>query len=289
MGDGPIGPVAHASEKALSSLGEDRAGVLWIAEAYVVRDAFVQATAALERSNGLRVATGVVNPYSRHPAVLAMAIGTLQESYPGRFVLGLGSGESSWISALGLDPARPLSEVRAAVEFIRTLEAGKPATLESPSTTSSEMRIPRSLTVPELPIVIGGGGPRMLELAARKADGILLPFYNGVIDSIRECTAIYQRAQRLASPSIGSVAQCFVTGPWMRPEGRSSVERLVERMARLGDPPAAVPVALELTHPDALIETFEGTGIDEVAIVTPYQAVVDIAQFVEGASPSPRS
>jgi 5,10-methylenetetrahydromethanopterin reductase len=72
----------------------------------IAHDPYVTLTLAAEATISLQLATGVTNPYTRHPSVTAGAITTLQVVTNGRCVLGIGRGDSA-LAHLGLAPAPP--------------------------------------------------------------------------------------------------------------------------------------------------------------------------------------
>jgi 5,10-methylenetetrahydromethanopterin reductase len=97
-------------------------GGVWVADSHhVFRDAFAALALCAERTRTIRLATGVSNPVTRHPAALAGAIATIDELSGGRAVLGIGVGESAVRNA-GLVPAS-LAELERAVEELRAAPA----------------------------------------------------------------------------------------------------------------------------------------------------------------------
>src|SRR4051794_37068257 len=74
-------------------------------------DVYVAAALAAEATKTLLLATAVTNPYTRHPATAAAAAATLQAESSGRFVLGLGRGDSA-LAHIGLAPV-PLRQFEA--------------------------------------------------------------------------------------------------------------------------------------------------------------------------------
>src|SRR4051794_16392921 len=62
---------------------------VWVAETRLTRDAFVPMAAIAEATSTLRVASGIVNTYTRNPVVLAISFLGLEELAPGRIVMGL--------------------------------------------------------------------------------------------------------------------------------------------------------------------------------------------------------
>lgn len=134
---------------------------MWIADSQsVFRDAFASLTLCAAATERIRIASGVTNPVTRHPAVLAGFFATLAELSAGRAVLGIGAGESS-VRTLGRGPAK-LDEVERCVTAVRALLAGDAA-----GGTRMSWRAPR------VPIVVAASAPRMLELAGRVGDGVL--------------------------------------------------------------------------------------------------------------------
>ena len=69
-------------------------------------DPYILLALAASATDRLKLATGVTNPLTRHPAATATAIATVQAASKGRAVLGIGRGDSS-LAHLGLTPANP--------------------------------------------------------------------------------------------------------------------------------------------------------------------------------------
>ena len=73
----------------------------------------------------IKLGTGIVNVYSRSPAVLAMAAATLDEISGGRFIMGIGTSGANVIEGLhGRKYEKPLTQVRDVIRVVRTLLAG---------------------------------------------------------------------------------------------------------------------------------------------------------------------
>ena len=68
---------------------------VWLAESFHSRDLIVQATAVAAATENIEIALGIVNPYNRHPAQIAMAVADLEELAGPRVTLGLGAAWSS--------------------------------------------------------------------------------------------------------------------------------------------------------------------------------------------------
>jgi len=90
-------------------------GSAWIIEDYFHPGAYALAAAAAAVTARLAIGLGVVNPYTRHPALLAMETAALAGIAPGRVVLGLGSSNRHWIEAQMGIPFKAPSAVCASV------------------------------------------------------------------------------------------------------------------------------------------------------------------------------
>jgi coenzyme F420-dependent glucose-6-phosphate dehydrogenase len=142
-----------------------------------------------EATERIRVGTGVTCPTTRvHPAIVAQAAATTAAMLPGRFWLGVGSGENLNEHILG--DRWPQTAVRQemleeAVEVIRKLWQGG---LQSYHGKHYRVENARIYTLPEKPppVIVASAGKRATELAGRIGDGMfgLVPDA-GVIKSFR--------------------------------------------------------------------------------------------------------
>ncbi len=81
---------------------------LWSGETPNGPDGFTTLSMAIAVTERMRLATGIVNPFTRGPAVLAQTAATLQEASGGRFVLGLGASSNVIVERFnGLEFTRP--------------------------------------------------------------------------------------------------------------------------------------------------------------------------------------
>jgi len=142
-------------------------GHLWIGDSHLIwREAYVNMAAAALSTSRVTLGTGVTNPLTRHPSVVASAFATLEELAPRRFIVGIGLGDSS-VETMGMKPAR-LADFEQAVRQIRGLMAGSEVELDT-----GKIRL-KHPTKNALPIYVAASGPKMLELAGRIADGVII-------------------------------------------------------------------------------------------------------------------
>jgi 5,10-methylenetetrahydromethanopterin reductase len=172
LGLPPAAPAAELLELAVEAerLGY---GWLWVNDERLERDPFTLLAAMAERTERIRLGPGVTNPYSRHPALVATAMATLDELSRGRAVLGLGAGGTNH-RALAIERTAPAVALREAIELIRALWAGAAASVDGRVVRAHEARLDFAPPRPELPIYVGARGPRVLELAGALADGVIV-------------------------------------------------------------------------------------------------------------------
>ncbi len=153
-----------AAERGLESV--------WIHDSYFERDAVTYASAIASQVGGLRVGLGALNPYTRHPVVLAMTVSALDAMAPGRISLALGSALPLRLAQMGIpySPAEAPERVARAIDDLRTLWRGERL---PPGVAGVPPLQPMFPPVHRVPIFIAGYRTPMVELAGRKADGYL--------------------------------------------------------------------------------------------------------------------
>jgi 5,10-methylenetetrahydromethanopterin reductase len=161
-----IGTAVAQAERA-EGLGWD--GITFTDSQNLVGDPFVAVALAAAATDTLRFATGVTNAYTRHPAALANVAATVQETSGGRFVLGIGRGDTA-LFHLGLDPM-PVARFTAAVTDLQTYLAN--GTIDCDGRASRLGFLDRCKQ-PKVPLDVAASGPRMIEFAARIAEQVTL-------------------------------------------------------------------------------------------------------------------
>lgn len=130
-------------------------GSLWFGESFG-REAFAHAALLLCSTDTLVIGTGIANMYARDPVAMANGGRTLDEAWPGRFILGIGVSHVPSTHLRGHKYERPVARTRA---YLDALE-------EAPWRVSAGGDPP-----PMPPIVLAALGPRMLELARDRTAG----------------------------------------------------------------------------------------------------------------------
>jgi phthiodiolone/phenolphthiodiolone dimycocerosates ketoreductase len=136
-------------------------------------EAMAVAAAAAALTRNVPIATSVVDTVRRHPSLLAQTALTLDHISRGRFILGLGSGETENTVPYGFDFSRAVSRFEESLELIRLLwETDGAVDFKGQFYELHHARLdtePYDGRFP--PIWIGASGPRMLDITGRHADG----------------------------------------------------------------------------------------------------------------------
>jgi 5,10-methylenetetrahydromethanopterin reductase len=147
----------------------------WVAEEYYLRDAMVTITAMASSTFRLKLAMGVVNPYTRNPALAAMSLTTLNEIANGRVIFGLGSSAKVWIEdQMGIPMGNRLKVMREYITILRDLLNGNKVTFSGEYFKFKDVALRNKPVYPHVPIYVAAVGPRMLQLAGEIADGVVL-------------------------------------------------------------------------------------------------------------------
>ena len=184
-------------------------GILVVDSQNLSGDSYVALTAMALATKSIGLGTGVTNPVTRHPAVTASAIAAIQRLSEGRAVLGIGRGDSA-LAHLGKAPAK----VKTLERYIQALQgylrreavdfdelnfseqvAPDVATLGLADTPSASQLKWLNAGDPKVPVEVASTGPRVIELAAKNADRVVLALGAGVerlkwgVDLAREAAA----------------------------------------------------------------------------------------------------
>jgi coenzyme F420-dependent glucose-6-phosphate dehydrogenase len=133
--------------------------------------------AAGARTRRIALGTSVLTPTFRyHPSIVAQAFATLGAMFPGRVILGVGTGESlNEVPATGLpwpEMKERFARLREAVALIRSLWSDERVSFEGTYYRTRNATIYDRPSAP-VPIYIAAGGPMVAKFAGRAGDGFI--------------------------------------------------------------------------------------------------------------------
>ncbi|HLH24801.1 MAG TPA: TIGR03621 family F420-dependent LLM class oxidoreductase [Chloroflexota bacterium] len=222
--------------------------------------------AAADATTTLRLGTFVLCNDFRHPAVLAQEAATIDLLSDGRLELGLGAG---WLRAeyeqagIAYEPGPVrVARLEESVRIVKGLLAGETVTFAGAHYTVTGLAgLPRPVQQPHPPLLVGGGGRRILTLAAReadivslaprvRADGTRLDALDATPEALARKIAWVRQAagERFAALELNLLALATA----VTPDRRAAAAQVASRFG--------APVDLVLATPHLLLGT-----IDEIA------------------------
>lgn len=141
---------ARPAAREIESLGYP---ALWIPESVGSKDVFAHSAILLAATDRTVIAPGIANIHARDAMAMANGAKALADAYAGRFVLGIGVSHAPAVELRGSNYGNPL------------------ATMTQYLDAMSEAQYSAAEPNPPVPLVLAALGPRMLALAAERADG----------------------------------------------------------------------------------------------------------------------
>ena len=159
-----------AFAQAAEAAGFDQ---LWVSNDLFLRSAPVILAAVAQATTRLEFGTGILNPYTIHPAEIAMLAATLDELSGCRFNLGLAAGAGEFLKWVGVEQATPLAAMRETLLAVRRLLQGERVACDGQFLHWTGEAYLRFAAPRVTPIYVGAMSPQMLALTGELADGAL--------------------------------------------------------------------------------------------------------------------
>ncbi len=152
---------------------------VWQAESRLVRDAIVPMAAFAAVTDEIKVASGVINNWTRNIGLLASTFLTLDDLAPDRVICGIGAWWDPLAQKVGIDRRKPLKAMRETVEVLRRLLNMETVTFhgEFHYVDGITLDVVHGRKEPRnVPIYIGATGMKMMEMTGEIADGACLNY-----------------------------------------------------------------------------------------------------------------
>lgn len=223
----------------------------------------------------LELGASVVPTYPRHPMMLAAQALTVQAAIGGRLVLGIGPSHRAIVEdGWGYSYERAFEHTREYVNVLRRLLAGETVDYRGQRITARG-----SITVeaPAPQLILGGLGPRMVELAGSEADGLVTWMVGAktlasfTVPGVR---AAAERAGRSSPRIVAGIMACVSDDPasvhafakkkFAFYVNLPSYRRMLDREGV--EHPADLVVCGDENHVRAGIEAFETAGATDARV-----------------------
>jgi len=179
-----IGEGARTAEEIVKSAiiaEEEGFYSVFVPEHYYDREATSIIGAIAYTTKKIKIGTGVINPFTRYPSLIAMSIATIDELSRGRAILGLGSGgvigslqHGIPSEIVGFEYSHPLEHLKEIIEVMRKLLNGENVTYNGKFYKLNNVKLNLSTVQQKIPIYLGQQGLKMMKLAAQLCDGVII-------------------------------------------------------------------------------------------------------------------
>ncbi|MAS34391.1 MAG: hypothetical protein CL610_10315 [Anaerolineaceae bacterium] len=148
---------------------------VYVADQTFFQDPFVIMAYWAMQTQRIKLVLAVTNPYTRHPAQVARSIGVLSDITKGRVELGIGAGNRrELLLPMGHEQTAAADRSREMAAIVRDLLHGKTVHYRSDYVVADEIKLDWEPAYPDVPIIIGARGGKMLEVAGELADGAII-------------------------------------------------------------------------------------------------------------------
>src|SRR3954470_213183 len=177
-------------------------GAIWFAENPFARGIMAAAAACALATKTQSIGAGVFNPYGRHPTLIAMEIGALDELSGGRARLGLGSGLGHAGERMGFSTKRSLTTLREAIAIIRALLRGEEVNYTGTVFNVQRVKLDYRARA-DIPIFMAARGPNAIKTCGEIADGLIVSnmctagFVANAVERLRESAQAAGRSNML--------------------------------------------------------------------------------------------
>jgi 5,10-methylenetetrahydromethanopterin reductase len=152
---------------------------IWQAESRLVRDAIVPMAAYAAVTEKIKIASGVINNWTRNIGLLAATFLTLDDLAPDRIICGIGAWWDPLAKNVGIERKKPLTAMRETVTILKRLLNMERVTFhgEFIHVEGIELDVVHGRHEPRnVPIYIGATGDQMMEMAGEIAEGVVLNY-----------------------------------------------------------------------------------------------------------------
>lgn len=177
LGFNPVLSLGAAAKIAASAEASGYDSI-WMHESLFQRDVVTYISTMTSATENIRIGSGAINTFTRHPVTAATTFASLSELSSGRIVLGLGLGSFPTIPLLGyqvfpVEKTKPLKRIREYVEVVRAVWKGGKVEFDGEFFKVHNLTLGFELEEP-VPIFIASLSPKTQALAARVAEGVIL-------------------------------------------------------------------------------------------------------------------
>ena len=179
---------------------------MWMHESLFQRDAITYLSSILGSTTHLKVGSGAINTFTRHPVVAATTFASLAELSKGRAIMGLGLGSFPTIPKIGqkifpVSETRPLRRIKEYLDVVRLLWSGEKVSFKGEFFTVEDIQLglkPES----NIPIYIASLSPKTQKFAGANADGAILSPALTTVESTRQMVSSVKDGEKSGGRAV---------------------------------------------------------------------------------------
>jgi 5,10-methylenetetrahydromethanopterin reductase len=151
---------------------------IWMHESLFQRDVVTYLAAMVNATSRMRLGSGVINTFTRHPVAAAATFATLSELSGGRVVLGIGLGSFPTVPLIGhqvfpVEKTKPLRRMKEYIQVVKMVWSGEKVEFEGDFFKVHNLTL-GFRTEGRIPLFVASLSPMTLAFAATVADGVIL-------------------------------------------------------------------------------------------------------------------
>ena len=197
LGFGLLGAPDVLQMVELAKLAEERDfSSVWVAETRLTRDGIAPCAAIAMATSRIKIATGIINVFTRGAVLIAVSFVSLDEVSEGRILMGLGAGSPLVLQPQGVEFHKPLTRLRETIDVVQPLIRGEEVTFSGETIRVAGAKLETAAPRQHIPLYLGVTGPKALELCGEKADGSMLNAFLPTAYVERALTRIETGAKR---------------------------------------------------------------------------------------------
>ncbi len=204
---------------------------VWVAEHMGFREAVACSAAFAATTSHIRLIPTAISPYMWHPVPTAMSLATLAELAPGRIGVAVAVGNVLNLKESGHEPIKPVRAIGEFVEDLRALWAGDTVERVALNYTLAGARMAFAPPDP-IPIYVASSGPKVLGLAGRIADGVLMSA-GLCVPYTRRCLAWAEDGRVAAGRAPDAISRAGFVFCSVSPDGSEAREELRRKLGFL--------------------------------------------------------
>jgi 5,10-methylenetetrahydromethanopterin reductase len=223
-------PVAQMVERAklAEANGYD---ALWVADERFYREVYSTLAILAQHTKRVHLGTCVTDPFSRHPALTAMAIATLDEISNQRAILGFGAGISGF-AELGIVRKKPAVAIREAIHVVRELLKGEAVDFHGDVIGFANGKLSFKPVRSDIPVYVASNGPLGQRMTGSVADGAIMEGC-GNVEEVRAFRAVLAEGAKRKGRDPAAVKVVARLNACVGSDGRKARDALRPAVARM--------------------------------------------------------